>query len=91
MWWGVRVQAITETLRMRPATPSLGREVTEDVTVDDGRGRQFTLAKGTKVGLSLYSAGMSPANGWSDPGKHPAYPARPPLFRPVRCCARLRN
>lgn len=60
-------KAITETLRMRPATPSLGREVTEDVTVDDGRGRQFTLAKGTKVGLSLYSAGMSPANGWSDP------------------------
>lgn len=54
---------------MRPATPSLGREVTEDVTIDDGRGRQFTLAKGTKVGLSLYSAGMSPANGWSDPGK----------------------
>jgi cytochrome P450 len=64
----VRAKAITETLRMRPATPALGREVTEEVTIDDGRGRQFTLAKGTKISLSIYSAGMSPANGWTDPG-----------------------
>lgn len=54
-----------ETLRLKPSAPSLGREVTRDITIHH-QGKDWFLPKGTKAAWSPYIVMHHPDN-WSDP------------------------